>query len=190
YYPPEQQYLLGPFYYFTFLGQLPVFALGLLTYRACQLPVRVRLLFGATGVGGFVLAKILLRYESFLGQLLTDHVVISLAFACFALLLSAWPSSPLINRLVITLGKLSFSMYLIHFALIGLVYRWLLPASLRAGDLAWATFFALVVLCTALLSKLSYALVERPGIVLGKRAIDALEQREAARRGLDTAMNV
>ncbi len=176
-YPPEQQYLLGPFFYFTFLGQLPVFALGLLTYRACQLPAHVRRLVGAAGVVGFVLAKSLLRYESFLGQLLTDHVVISLAFACFALLLSAWPKSPFVNRLVVTFGKLSFSMYLVHFAVIELAQRWLLPAPQPARDLGWAGLFVLVTAIAALLSKLTYELVERRGVALGKRVIAVLEQR-------------
>lgn len=176
-YPPAQHYLLGPFAYLTFLGQLPVFVLGLLTYRACQLPGSARRLLGAAGVTAFLSAKLLVRYESRLGQLLTEHVVVSLAFASFALLLSARPSRLLVNRLVIAFGKLSFSMYLVHFAIIDSVQRWLLFPAQPVSDLGWAALFALVVLSAALLSKLTYALVERPGILLGKRVIDGLEQR-------------
>jgi peptidoglycan/LPS O-acetylase OafA/YrhL len=176
-YPPDQQYLLGPFFYLTFLGQLPVFALGLLTYHACKLPRGVRRALGGLGVVAFLVAKLTIRYESRLGQLLTEHIVVSVAFACFALLLSAWPKSFLVNRPVITFGRLSYSMYLVHFAVIEVLQRWLLPASQPASDLGFAGMYALVVVVASLLAKATDTLVERRGIALGKRLIDRLEER-------------
>lgn len=177
-YPPTQHYLVAPFCYLTFIGQLPVFALGLLTYRACELPAKLRRVLGALGVVGFILLKVVIRYESRLGQLLTDHVVVSLAFACFALLLSAWPNSPLINRVVIWFGKLSFSMYLVHFALLDLLHRWLFPAPQPASNGLWLGVFALVVVLAGLFSKATYELIEKRGIALGKRVVDKLELRD------------
>lgn len=176
YYPADQQYLLSPFFYLTFLAQLPVFALGLLTYRALALPNGVRRVFGALGLLTFLTAKLLVRYESRLGQLLTDHIIVSGAFACFALLLSAWPARFLVNRLVIAIGKLSYSMYLVHFAIIEVAQR-LSQTARPPSNLGSLAMYAFVVAFSALSAKATYALVERRGIALGKRVVDRLEQR-------------
>jgi peptidoglycan/LPS O-acetylase OafA/YrhL len=80
-----------------------------------------------------------------------------IASGCFFLLLGArrW-SMP---RLAIRLGQISYSVYLLHPALLGVL--------LRANWPAWI-FLPSLLLSTLLLAELTYRLVELPGIALGR----------------------
>jgi peptidoglycan/LPS O-acetylase OafA/YrhL len=179
-YPPEQHYLVAQFRYLTIAGQLPVFALGLGTYTLLRAPERVRFALGLAGTLGYAAIKALVRAGSGKDAFLDDHIVVSIALACFALLLSARPSSPLINKLIVALGRLSFSMYLVHFAVLHVLAK-AVPYVPWRGDGAAALFLAVTVACSAALSHATYRLIELPGIAWGKRCIERLEGRLDAR---------
>lgn len=75
----------------------------------------------------------------------------------------------LINRFVINLGKISFSAYLWHFFVISHVSSWF-GAVIGDGDrsaIMHISFLAVIVFLTAILSFITYYLVERPMISLG-----------------------
>lgn len=180
-YPPEQQYLVAQFRYLTIAGQLPVFALGLATYTLMRAPARVRFALGLAGTLGYAIIKALVPVGSGKDSFLGDHIVVSIMLSCFALLLSAWPKSPLTNRVVVTFGRLSFSMYLMHFAVLHVLAK-LVPLVPWRGDGAAALFLALTVACSAALSQISYRLIELPGIAWGKRLIERLERAAVPQR--------
>jgi len=117
--------------------------------------------------------------------LLPNHVLQSFSFGCVAVALALYPNVLLVNRLTCWIGKLSYSMYLTHFAVIGaasrLIHRYggnVLP---RDGDLLFIAGFISFTLVSAVVSTVSYQFVERPGIGLGKRSINHLDSSLARR---------
>ncbi len=70
------------------------------------------------------------------------------------------------------LGKVSYSIYLIHFAVLinaTPLFLSLLDASVDGFYFAWWSGFAATIVCSACLAALSYRFVEVPGIALGRR---------------------
>lgn len=89
-----------------------------------------------------------------------------------------FPSSFLINPVVNKLGKLSFGMYLTHFAVLRL-FKWIgLYSVIEKGDAVSLLHFGLTVTVTAFISYFLHLCIERPGILLGKNLIGWLEQDE------------
>ena len=80
-------------------------------------------------------------------------------------------------RPVIYLGRISFSVYLLHYTLILLLSPLLArPTGLVAG----ASFMATVAVATIALSHLSYRWVERPSVRVGNRACGGVAARSHA----------
>jgi len=187
-YPESQQYLLKNFYYLNFLGQLPVFIIGIFCYLILREKYPLKQI---AIVGGSFFAILLLAFlypvfklpDYFIADKLfklPHHFIAGGLFSVFALLLANWPIRLSVNRITTTLGKLSFSMYLTHFAI--LTYFSMLGFSdiFPKSNIASLLHFLCVVLVTAIVSSFFYKYIEKPGIALGKRVIEKLEQ-EAAR---------
>ena len=107
-------------------------------------------------------------------------------FACVFLLLitgfSTTTNRLLVNPVINHLGRLSYSLYLVHFGVIYLMKLYLTEFfSLPNKDLSLALGFISVTLVSVLLSQISYQLIEKPGIALGRRII--------ARRMLDKRLS-
>ncbi len=89
----------------------------------------------------------------------------------------------LTRRPIALLGRVSYSVYLVHFPVLMTVARVLPPPETLAGG---AARIALVLLVTGALSIAAYAVVERPAIMLGSalsRALGRLAQRPAGSAG-------
>ncbi|MFH0997434.1 MAG: acyltransferase [Pseudomonadota bacterium] len=183
-YPENQQYLLKNFYYLNFLGQLPVFIIGIL----CFLILRGKYpLKQIAVVGGSLFAILLLAflYPVFKlpGHIIVDklfnlphHFIAGGLFSVFALLLANWPIRLSVNRITTTLGKLSFSMYLTHFAILTFFSMLGFSGIFPKSNIASLLHFLCVVMVTAVVSSFFYKYIEKPGIALGKRVIEKLEQ--------------
>jgi peptidoglycan/LPS O-acetylase OafA/YrhL len=181
YYPRERQYLFLNFLNLNFVGQFPVFAVGLVAYALYLRPGALTGVIGALGTVSYLLARAVAPSDSRLSLLLDMPPIAAIAFACFALLLARWPTRVLTHPAVVRLGRLSYSIYLVHFALLELL-TFLGAARWRGSDLASVAFLALVLTLSALLSRVTYALIERPGIALGARVIERLERGRARAR--------
>ena len=174
-YPPDQQYLVSEFVYWNFIGQLPVFAIGLLAYSAYKNPSTLKRLVGFGSlifIAVIVLSLLLPSPTKFIG----NHIVDGFGFALFALCLACYPTRALVNGAIIQLGKISFSMYLTHFAVLEAFSEVGISAIFQKGDASSILYFLCVVAVTAPLSYLFYTTIERQGILVGKRLIDRLEQ--------------
>ncbi|MBO1080779.1 acyltransferase family protein [Roseomonas haemaphysalidis] len=174
------------FLFFWFPNQLSIFALGGVLFFTLRNQPR---LMGwverhSTALAlGAIVAFCLIAYLPWLGKYLgampwlpAGHVA-SLPLAVFALALSRHRGL-LVNRAAAAMGAVSFSAYLLHFAVLHVVG--LLPGlfmTRSAGVAAIAAYGLSFVACVALtflLSKLSYHLIEQPGVALGKRLIARL----------------
>ena len=176
-YPPSQLYLVDALAVLNFFSQLPVFMFGLLAFWLVQhrgdamRGVRIAsAIFIAWLIGMRVFADLPLS------RVLTMPVAMGALFAIGAVLLERRPTALLVNRLTTSVGKVSYSMYLIHFAIIDAL------AALNAGQL-FARFgnagavahYTVVVAVTFAVARISEAVIERPAIRAGRRMIDRLE---------------
>lgn len=176
-YEPHQKYLIDGFAFFNFVGQLPVFIIGMITYRflAQQNKIGAELVLLALVVFLFLLIEFWCPRQTFV----ENHVVAGALFAMFAIFLSYKPTVFLVNRLTVLLGKLSFSMYLVHIAILKLLSGTNIAAALGDGNINSIVFFLFVLVITAGVSWVTYNFIEKPGITVGRKLIEKLEAGRA-----------
>jgi peptidoglycan/LPS O-acetylase OafA/YrhL len=181
------------FLYFWFPNQLPVFALGTILYFLLQrlwaaprsATVRLFQCHGTVIVLGCTVAGVAAANLPFphhlppaLPLIVPTLLVASIIFMMVVLVLGTTPGSPLINRWVRALGRVSFSAYLLHFAVLHKLPV-LLPWMFDIHSTDWLAIFTWSGLClttvliTQGLSTLTFAAIERPMITLGKHVISA-----------------
>jgi peptidoglycan/LPS O-acetylase OafA/YrhL len=149
------------------LEQMPVFMLGIMAAMVAQ-----RFRMPAWPILAPVLVALAIVDAPFL--VIDQHVVLlHIVFAAFvapaAMIASVHPSRILANRVMVRIGTVSYSMYLIHFALLA-PSLWLAERVLPAND--WTTL-ALHFMLTAGLSFafacLAYRWIEQPCILWAHR---------------------
>ncbi len=177
-YEPAQEYLIDVFAFYNFIAQFPVFVIGLITYRylAAQWRVDAKVVMLASAAF-FVLSIEFWRPQQ---TFVPSHVVAGAIFAIFSIFLARKPIYLLVNPLTVLLGKLSFSMYLVHIAILKLLSGTRIPAAMGEGNLNSVLFFLFVLAITAVVSRMTYSVIEKPGIALGRRLIEKLEARHAS----------
>jgi len=148
----------GFYFYVNPIRQAPVFLFGMtaaLVAMRVKLPrlpgIPAALLIGAI----FVLPVLMQRYSH-----LHFAAPISVAVAYSA----AYPPRFLVGRAIRRLGEVSYSMYLVHFALLGAsltIAEWLCPLT------DWTTMllhFALTTAATFVVASVTYRIIEQPPI--------------------------
>ena len=170
--PLSAQGVAGVYFSLWFPRQLPCFIFGvaLFKFSAEQLRVPESL---AKFVCVLSIALIFIfpflngvKYMLPLG-LATSY---GIAFSLFAFSLMYWRTSPLIGNAVVWIGKISFSAYFVHFAVLDSLPP-LHPTGLPVVDFAIA--YAMVVTFTAMISFVTYLFIEIPMIKLGGRLIQS-----------------
>lgn len=177
---PHYQYMSRAFLFFWFFSQLPVFGIGIAAYHAFRMMKNVK--DKKLGIALLILSVFLfvvfLNVKTFQG-LIQQHVLYGLAFLVFALALHAYPTRLLVNPVTRWIGKVSYSIYLVHFAVIELLKR-ILPEHLPVGKtIGFFLAYILILLLAAAISALTYRFIEVPGMNLGKRLIHKLDEQPA-----------
>ena len=169
-------YVVQPYFYLWFFAQLPVFGLGVLVYQILRdrQPERNKNLGGI-----FVLLSVFL-YVAFLNtvtylDLLPTHFFYGIAFVALTLGLYFYPMKLLVNPLTQWIGKISYSLYLVHFLFLPYIKNWL-PLGANFGKTAqFAIYFLAILILSSGISYITYRLIEVPGMNLGKKLIRKLE---------------
>ncbi|PBQ15890.1 hypothetical protein CCL09_17500 [Pseudomonas congelans] len=182
--PFENQ--ISSFLYHNFVVQLPYFLWGILFFHIHQAvfeKVEERrhryLCWGLIAFGLFGLLHLYNNTTLYLfffmqGLRTTWDTLWSIPLGSFCLAMALHPSRILSNRVTQYLGKISFSLYLVHptvlygFGQAG-VYKWiyaLVPSSLAVG---YAMSFAFSLGVIAAISAVTYRLIEVPGMNWGKK---------------------
>jgi len=173
-----------------FLNELPVFMTGIYLYflitkvpSPCSLTVWKKEMVLIFSLCLMVwLAQRSDPYYLFYGYL-SIYAAYGFAFALFAFSLAKGSGKYLVNPVITTLGKMSFSAYLWHFAVIKyLGSSFLSSITFWIGSIEQPalTFFGLllgIVLVTSALSWFTYRFIEIPMIRLGNNWILRLDQR-------------
>jgi peptidoglycan/LPS O-acetylase OafA/YrhL len=167
----------------NFVHQLPVFLIGMAAYfiiRDEEYEVARR----PFQVAFFSLTPVVIVLEAFhrfgIGWAeFGFHSSFAVAFAGIAIALARTPRTIFVNPYIIWIGKISFSGYLWHLALIHAV-----PANFAklspAANFIW--FYLALTALTVAASSLTYTVVEKRFIALGNRFLDRLQIGEGAQR--------
>jgi peptidoglycan/LPS O-acetylase OafA/YrhL len=160
-------------------AQLPVFALGILMFwlvprhslQACATNNRLRLLQPLV-LCGAALALLWLAPPAWSSYLPQSFQAGLLLLGC-SWLIAWWTPYLVVNPVTQFLGKVSYSLYLLHFLALHLVLwasRSLYEPAVGAVPVFWQAF-PCVLLLACVLAWLGYRLVEVPGQALGRRLI-------------------
>lgn len=170
--PASAESVAGIYFSLWFPRQLPCFIFGIMLFRfsaerhsiAASLARYVCIL--AIALMLFIPFLEGVKYALPLGLATTYGIT----FTLFAFSLMYWRNSPLIGSPIVWIGKISYSAYFVHFAV--LHYLPLLrPTGWPVADVA--SMYAVVVIITVGISSLTYSLIEKPIIRLGGALIAA-----------------
>lgn len=188
------------FLYFWPPNQLVVFALGFLLYHLVKDEATRRRIIGSkisadlaslAMLGATLAVALSLGPNKFFDWnrgLPPTHLMMSLCFVPWALVLILKPSGQVINRAITGLGKVSFSAYVLHFAVLKytgqLLHRLWPVAKTGVYSIAFeAVFLVLALVLIRAIGEASYRLIEQPFIDLGKSLLGRLNRPAAARAG-------
>lgn len=178
----------GPFGNPGFASQSSVFLFGLIAAACTRAPGAdlragfAPLKYAATLLFLFLVAG--LPFVHLPERFLVYHVQFGAVAGLLCILLRRAPAPILVNGLLAWIGRISFSMYILHFALFAPVFataRVLAGAVAPAGgDLVLlAIYYPLLVAAAAGCAAVTHEAIERPGMRLGRRLVARLQQRGA-----------
>lgn len=166
--------LWGEYLFLYFPSQLPVFCLGILLYFIIIEDQSLRNISGKS----FLVLTLLLLVQLGTGDQLffSHHILFGFGFLLLGFSLSSFKFILIVNPIVNYIGKISFSMYLVHFAILYWLTNLKLIDYFENGSLNYLTRFFIVSILTIIISSIFYKTVEIPFQVLGNKIINKLEK--------------
>jgi len=169
-YPDSQFYLVDTFSFLWFFFQFPVFILGILLYHIIK-----RYPSGDSTIALLLLLLSIFLFGGFLtASFLPRSLLYGIAFVIFSLSLHYSPQKILVNKITIFIGKLSYSIYLVHFMVLRILKSVFPDGSILDSNSNFLLAFLSVVVLSICVSYITYKVVEVPGIKLGKKIINKL----------------
>lgn len=176
--PFIREHTIYPYFHeYNFFVQLPVFPLGILAYfflnREQHQIKPVTWVYAAIMVLVFCYIAI------------PKHIMFSFVFMLLLIIQGKYNFKLFSNRFFSEVGKVSFSMYLIHFAVIYLFNRFGFYHVINITDF-WTSLLNFVLMYIIVagvafsISSFTYRMVEVPGQNLGKKLIVFLSQRKTS----------
>ncbi len=160
--------------FFYFPNQLPVFALGIMFYF---IVAEKESLTTLSGKQLLVFGMILILHLLDIGNrfIIPDHILYGIGFLVIGIALSKYQWKLAVNPIINYIGKVSFSMYLVHFAVLHWLAEFNLIDHFSNGMVNYAITYSLAVAITVLISSITYNLIEIPFQKIGKKIIDRAE---------------
>jgi len=168
--------LWNDYLFFYFPNQLPVFSLGIIFYFLVIQNESVTTISGKW----ILLFSGLLIVQLATGTtgLIPTHVLLSIGFLLLGYALSNFKFKLIVNPVINHIGNISFSMYLVHFAVLYWLNKFNLVNFSGNGILNYAIRFSITLAITAAISTIFYYIIEIPFQNLGKAVIDKWEKKE------------
>ena len=180
--PSSAQGVAGIYFFLWFPRQLPCFVFGIMLFKFSReqqlVPVAAAKWTCALALALMLLVPFIegIRYALPLG-LATTYAI---AFSLFAFSLMYWRSSPLVGRPIMWVGKVSYSAYFVHFAVLHYLPAFR-PTEWPAANVAY--MYAIVTIVTVCISSMTYLMIERPMIRMGGALIAAKSISRCAAEG-------
>lgn len=152
-------------------SQLPVFALGIIFYFVVKGNYKISL----SPIMILLLSLILITHLAGI-PLLPDHVLFSIGFVCLAVALSKFEFKAFVNPGLVYMGKISYSMYLVHFAVLSGLSKFKAVDYISVSNpfdaiLNYGIRLVILIILAVAISSFFYYLVELPFQRVGKRLI-------------------
>ena len=173
------------FLYFNLLNQLPVFTLGISYYSYWKTDCKSSVILNFCFFLGFTsLSVYLWLQQPFIEQftLVPYTAGISFLFLIELFRRIAWLNS----GLLMSIGKHSYTMYIIHILIVYIFSR-LIGKFLKGGDLLAAPSYVVVVFATFYTAKFLSRYIESPFINYGKKVCNRFVKREIKHPSLPAA---
>lgn len=163
--PENARYLSGIYsWYMSFPAQLPVFMMGILAFLVVT-KGGVKPVYGyvVSCVGGLLLLTMPISAEN---HALPRHLMWGAVFAMFIIANVQRPFFLFDNVLLRTIGRISYSAYLLHFFVLLAVAKIFRFAAVQA-EVKFALLYFVVAGITYFLASWSYRFIELPGMKMG-----------------------
>lgn len=165
-------YIWEAFLYFYFPNQLPVFALGILFYYIIYRNDNNT----KSALNYYFFA--LLIFSQLLGyDVFPNHIIFGIGFLFLGIALHKYEFKILVNPISIYIGKISYSMYLVHFAILYWMSKYNLTTFIEIDSSLFQIGnmiirFLILTISTILIASIFYRFVEVPSQRLGKLMIN------------------
>ena len=179
---------------FSIFTKMPVFAFGMMVYALFTNYINGKQLPRTLGVL-LIVSAAYLYCALWNGKL--DFLFInseywqSVIYGSLLLGLAIYPLSLLVNRVTIYLGRISYSIYLLHPLIVGFmlpiyqqIYKWHLPTTFKFAGCALLTWGVVIGV-----GSITYRIIELPGVRIGNRVLALIRQRREIPISLGTAMS-
>jgi len=170
---------VGSYAYLNIVTHLPTFLSGILAYFIWKNTGFIQdIRIGATLFAVTVVAIITVVYEPIAYTLLVsvkgvrlDLYIWSIMFMSLILSVCIWPSKIFVNRVTTGMGRISFSLYLLHPLVIILLLDVYVKIGQQLGAGLWGFLVCAVITltCISLLAQVTFRVIELPGMKYGKR---------------------
>ena len=169
----ENEALWGEYLFFYFPNQLPIFAIGIIMYFICFKTDKIGEISGNTILlfGGLLYIQLSLGY-----LFLSFHIFYGIIFLIVGLTLYRYKNKLLVNSFLSYVGKLSYSIYLNHAAVLFLMYKLNFTTFFNMGITDYSIRFLFLLFFTIILSYLTHRFVELPSQKFGNKLINYFEK--------------
>lgn len=170
------------YWYRSLPNQMGIFAIGILLYHTLKQKAAWVSQFKKPVLNiALLVSAAVLVFLSYTVKfpMIRPHFIIALAFGLITISISQIPWTLLVNSLTIFIGRISYSCYLWHFLVLKQLTLALPPGSLST-HIYFVEIFVLSLIITIPLALISYVLLEKPCVRLGRGWINNLESPSAS----------
>ncbi|WP_282069502.1 acyltransferase family protein [Olleya namhaensis] len=161
------------FIYYNLTSQLPVFAIGIIMFFLIENFKNFNLVSKKIKILSIIL--LLLQVGSKFDFLFVNHIFFAIIFLVFGVILSKGYLGFISNKVILYIGKISFSMYIIHFIVISWLKYFNFIDFTKNAILNYSIRLLLVVVISVVFSTVTYKLIEVKFQELGKKIIVKLQ---------------
>jgi peptidoglycan/LPS O-acetylase OafA/YrhL len=185
FYSEKNKYIADNYIFIYFLSQIPSFLIGIVCLKLINTNQNKKTLHSYAFLIITLLIWIAVFHFKISNRFLPQHIIYSISFIPLIWAISSNRIRFLVNPLICTLGKISFSLYIFHFIVLHLLQTDVFPDGfLIQGNLGFVAALLLVVLISTMVSLLSYRYIERPGVAVGNALINRLERHHKPHNSL------
>ncbi len=155
--------------YYNVLFQLPVFLCGILVFHLEQQEYKIN--FDKKVLSYVFILSFLFLLDVMFPKLVPDVYYFAVFFSVLLLVLKKNPSKIIVNKFLIYLGKISFSVYLFHIFVLIMFHKLHLDTFSNIAEINLLIRVPLILIITMFISSFSYKYIEIPFQKIGQRII-------------------